>query len=146
MPYLWSNASSTNMSSVKVTGVGKLWLYTSESSFGVNLTVNSPIIRMSNLCLANMLWNSTSNDSVLLISYCCNMESFQSKLSESFCLDASSSCGSSFAASCKLRSCVVLVRFAAGSVYGILRLLDFPVLVTNNVRIGHYNYLPLVGC
>ena len=123
------------MSSFKLTGVGKLWLYADESSFGVSLTVNSSFIPISNLWRAKMSWNSTKSDSIFLISCCCSIESFQSKLLRNLQQDSLSSFGFSISVSCKLRSSVG-IRFV--SVYETLRLLGFQVPGTNIVRIGHY--------
>ena len=89
MPYLWSNDNSTNMVSFRLTGVGRFRLYAGESSFGVNLTVNPSFIPISKRCRANMSWNSTSSDSIRLISFCWSIESFQSKLLRSLRRDFS---------------------------------------------------------
>ena len=59
---------------------------------------------MLNLWRANISWNSTKSDSILLLSCCCSIESLQSKLLKILRRDSSSSFGFSFSASCKLRN------------------------------------------
>ena len=101
MPYLCNMASSTKMSSFRFIGAGRLWLQAGESSSGVNFTLNSSFMPMSNLCRANISRNSTSNSSIFSFSSGVRVESFQSKFSRNFARDFSSLVGSSVSRSCK---------------------------------------------
>ena len=99
--YLFSMANSTSMSSLRSIGPRKLWLYAEEAYLGVNFTLNSSFMPMSNRCRLKMSWNSTNNSSIRAISSGARVESFQSKFPRIFLLDSSSFVGLSVSASCK---------------------------------------------
>ena len=100
MPYLCNMANSTKMSSFRLIGAGRLWLYAEELSLSVNFTLNSSFMPISNRCRAKMSWNSTNNSSIFSSSVV-GVESFQSKFSRNFARDSASVVGSSVYRSCK---------------------------------------------
>ena len=79
-PYSCIRTNSTAMSFFELIVVGGFPSKAGFSSIGVNFTVKSFLMPMSNVCLANMSCNSTSN--CLVVSRAClpNLESVQSKL------------------------------------------------------------------
>ena len=54
-PYLCSRDSSTTISSLRLIGAGRLWLYANLLSKGVSCTLNSVLVPMSKRCRAKML-------------------------------------------------------------------------------------------
>ena len=80
MPYLCSRASSTRMSSLRLIGAGRLWLWAGLLSKGVSCTLNSVLIPKLKRCRAKVSLNSTSRASRAFLASGSKMGSVQSKL------------------------------------------------------------------
>ena len=104
IPYLCIRASSTNMSAFRWIDIGRLWLWTSLSSFGVSLTLNSVFIPMSLLCLANISWYSTRRFSTACFSVYVSSVSIQLNHFRIFIRESTSSFGFNFSFPCSSRS------------------------------------------
>ena len=104
IPYLCMRVSSTIKSSFSWIGMGKLWLYTALSSFGVSLTLNSVFIPISILCLPSISWYSTKIFSTVYFSVSVSSVSVQSNRFRNFIRGSTSSFEFSFSFSCSSRS------------------------------------------
>ena len=109
-------ASSTIKSPSKWNGIGKFWLYTALSTFGVRLTRISMLIPMSILCLANTSWYSSTMSSTACFSVFVRSVSVQSNRSRNFIRDSLSFFGFNFSFSFSSHSSLrILVCIALSS-------------------------------
>ena len=79
IPYLCNRASSTSISSLRLSGAGRLWLYTVLPSMGVTLTLKSFSMPYSNRCLAKMFLNWTDRFTMDVFVCETSVESVKSK-------------------------------------------------------------------
>ena len=84
------------VTSFKWISVGMLWLWAGLSSIGVNFTLKSKLIPMSNLCFARMYWNSTGKSSVAWRNCLSNVEPIQSKKDNNWSRNFWLPCGFSY--------------------------------------------------
>ena len=105
-------ANSTRRFSFRWVGMGKLWLYTALSSFGVSFTSKSVFIPISSYYLAKTSWRSTRIVSIACFSISVTSVLVQSNRSRSFVWDSVSffgfNCYFPFNSSSFLRICVCL--------------------------------------
>ena len=108
IPYLCISASSTIRSFFRWIGIGRLWLYTTLSSFGLSFTLNSVFIPLSILCLATISRFSSRIISTACFSNSANSVSVQSNRFINLIRDCTSSLQFSFFFSCSSRSSLMI--------------------------------------